>query len=80
MYTVGGLFSGVGEIERGFEKTDYLRVSPPRERIKGWVLLTEINSVTSRPSEKGFTGSLNFGYIFKINEPYIGFSVAFMTF
>jgi hypothetical protein len=28
----------------------------------------------------GFTGSANIGYIFETDEPYIGFSVAFMTF
>jgi hypothetical protein len=28
----------------------------------------------------GFTGSVNAGYIFEINEPYLGFSVAFLTF
>jgi len=28
----------------------------------------------------GLTGSANIGYIFEIDEPYVGFSVAFMTF
>lgn len=30
--------------------------------------------------KSGFTGSLELGYIFEIDEPYLGFSVAFMTF
>lgn len=30
--------------------------------------------------KSGFTGSLELGYIFEIGEPYLGFSVAFMTF
>ena len=27
----------------------------------------------------GFTGSFNVGYIFEINEPYLGYSIAFLT-
>ncbi|MBO6712087.1 MAG: hypothetical protein JJ892_08385 [Balneola sp.] len=30
--------------------------------------------------KSGFTGSLEVGYVFEIDEPYLGFSVAFMTF
>ncbi len=30
--------------------------------------------------KSGFTGSLEIGYILEINEPYLGFSVGFMTF
>lgn len=76
-----GVYFGRGVQPYYSECRDCFRVSPDKSTsLYHAGLRSSMLFRNSYRKGSGFTGTFNLGYVFEINEPYLGFSISFLTF